>query len=94
MEVVYLAPVAIGIALVARTGNPLAAAAVERILVGGVLVAWLGGAVARGPLALAARLGFVAAVTLAIAATAYLAVVDDQLLDLLLETWRSGHDMR
>ena len=46
------------------------------------------------PLALAARLGFVAAVTLAIAATAYLAVVDDQLLDLLLETWRSGHDMR
>lgn len=94
LEVAYLAPVAIGVALVARTGNPLAAAAVERILIGGLAVAWLGGAVARGPLPLLARLGFIAAVTLAVAAIAYLAVVDDQLLDLLLETWRSGHDMR
>ena len=95
LEVAYLIPVAIGVAVVARTGNALAAAAVERILLGAIAIAWLGGAVARGPRP-ARRwwLVFAGAVVVAAAACAYLAIVDDQLLDLLLETWRSGHDLR
>lgn len=96
IEVVYLVPVAAGIALVAHGGNPLAARAVRDVAIGAVLVAWGAGAVARAwarPRWWAA-LGFVAAVVVAIAAVAWLAVVDEQLLDLLIETWRSGHDGR
>ncbi|MBK9030705.1 MAG: hypothetical protein IPL61_05095 [Myxococcales bacterium] len=96
VEVAYLAPVALGLALVAETGNPMAARAVEHILLGAVTLAWTAGAVTRAwarP-GVVVRIGFALAVLAAVAAVVWLAVDDDQLLDLLLETWRSGHDLR
>ena len=47
-EVVFMIPIAIVIALVAATGNPLVARAVRSILIVGVIVGWLFGAVFAG----------------------------------------------
>jgi len=97
VEVVYLAPVAFGIALVAEGGNPLAARAVDVILGGGLAIAWVSGVALRTRatrLSTVGLLGHVIAVGLATVAVAWIAVMHDQLLDLLIETWRNGHDGR
>lgn len=97
VEVIYLVPIALGLAVVADRGNPLAARAVEVILIGAVAIAWASGVALRtrpGPLGLGALALHLAAVTAAVAAVAWIAVVHDQLVDLLLETWRNGHDAR
>ena len=60
-------------------------------------IAWLSGVVLRTRatrLTTVALLGHVATVVVAAAAVAWIAVVHDQLLDLLIETWRNGHDAR
>lgn len=93
----FLAPVAAVLVVVAETGNPLAARAVELILLGGLALTWLSGALLRArraPLTLPHLLLHLLAVLAAAAAIAWIAIVRDQLLDLLLETWRSGHDFR
>lgn len=97
LEVVYLAPVALGLVVVGERGNPLAARAIEVILVGGLGVAWLSGVVLRSRaarLTASALLLHVVAVLAALVAIVWIAVMHDQLLDLLIETWRSGHDAR
>ena len=97
LEVVYLAPVALGLVVVGERGNPLAARAIEVILVGGLGVAWLSGVVLRSRaarLTTSALILHVVAVLAALVAIVWIAVMHDQLLDLLIETWRSGHDAR
>jgi tetratricopeptide (TPR) repeat protein len=97
LEVVYLAPIAVVFAVVAETGNSIAARAVDHIVVGAIAITWLSGAVARAATerrrwwAVAAQ---VAVVTIAVIALAWTAVASDQLIELLLETWRNGHDLR
>lgn len=97
VEVVFLIPVAIVIAVVAMRGNELVAAAVRMILLGGVVTTWLVGASLEAcrrhrRVGLPIVLVHVATATVAIAAVCYLAVFDDQLLDLIAETWQHGHD--
>lgn len=99
IEVAYLAPVAVLLAIIARSGNLMAARAVDLILAGAVAIAWLSGAALalarrRGPLGLAILLGHLVLVELAVGALVYIAVMHEQLLDLLAETWHHGHDMK
>lgn len=94
VEVLYQTPVALGLIAVAHSGNSLAASAVMRLSLGGLAITWLAAAVAR---ALArppvwARGLFVVAIAVAVVAWVWLVLDDDALLDLLIETWRSGHD--
>jgi tetratricopeptide (TPR) repeat protein len=96
IEVAYLAPVAAAFIFIAETGNPLAAGAAEVILLGAIGVGWLSGAVLR-----ASDRGGVAGralhLAIAIAATTaliYLTIIREGLIDLLIETWRAGHDRR
>lgn len=98
-EVIYLAPVALVLGIVAETGNLLAARAVQLVLLGAVVITWLSGTgleLARRKGAIGVRVVvFHAAITaLAAMALVYSAVMREQLLDVLVETWRRGHDMR
>ena len=99
IEVRYLVPVALAIALVGRTGNLLASRAVDLILAGAVVISWLSGTgleLARrrgGPLR-GIVVGHAVVAAVATVALVYAAVMHEQLLDLLAETWRHGHDMK
>jgi hypothetical protein len=95
-EVMFLAPIAALLIVVAWFGNPLVARAVTYIVVSGVVVAWISGATldavrARGSVGLPRVLVQGALALGAVAATAYLAIDGDHVLDLLRETWRGGH---
>ncbi|MBZ0234257.1 MAG: hypothetical protein K8M05_18145, partial [Deltaproteobacteria bacterium] len=98
LEVVYLVPVALVIGVVAEYGNLLAARAVQLVLFGALAITWLSGA----GLELARRKGAIpvsvivlhaAVAALASIALVYSAVMHEQLIDVLIETWRRGHDM-
>jgi tetratricopeptide (TPR) repeat protein len=91
-EVWFLAPLAALAAIIAASGNPLIGTAVRRVAIGGVILTWISGAVLRAaprPGRLRA-IAHVAAIAVAAAAIIYLAVSTDRLIDLLLETWRTG----
>jgi tetratricopeptide (TPR) repeat protein len=94
-EVVFMIPIAIVIALVAATGNPLVARAVRSILIVGVIVGWLFGAVfaASKPGRLRLAVQALCAIVAVIAAS-YLAIDHDRMIDLVVETWKSGPDGR
>jgi len=100
IEVVFLAPLAVLMIIVAYRGNPLVAHAVRDIAIGGVVVAWISGAlleVVRArhgsvPMQRAMIQGLL--VLVAVATLAYLALDRDHLLDLVRETWRGGPAMR
>jgi Tfp pilus assembly protein PilF len=93
-EVVFLAPIAIVIGVFAATGNPLVARAVRGILGVGVAVAWVSGALLVRPVSGKRALvhGLVALVT--VIAAGYLAIDHDRMIDLVVETLRSGPDAR
>lgn len=99
IEVLFLIPVAALLIVVAETGNPLVARAVRTIVVAGVAVAWISGALLeaarmRGPVG-AARMAVQALLAVTtVALAAYLAIDRDHVLELLLETWRGGHAMQ
>lgn len=96
IEAWFLAPVAAIVIAVSSTGNALVASAVRWILIGGVAVTWMSGAVLaitrnapRWRLAL-----HLIAVAAAAGAVLYLAIARDRLPDLLLETWKHGPEPR
>ncbi|MBX3160608.1 MAG: hypothetical protein KF773_31875 [Deltaproteobacteria bacterium] len=100
IEVLYSVPIALTLVVVAHTGNVLVAAAVRAIAVAGVAIAWLSGAVLEAyrrrdgritPLRAAVH---AVVVTLAVVASAYLAVDHHRMIDLVTETWRSGPAQR
>ena len=99
-EVLYLAPVAVVIALVAQTGNPLIAGAVRAIVLAGVAVAWLSGAILDAVRARGGRIGLSRALAhgaLAVAAVlsvTYLAVDRGGMIDLVVATWHAGPEAR
>lgn len=91
-EWVFLLPIAVVIAGVAMTGNPLVARAVRAILIVGLVVTWASGVVLAvkkpaGKLGLALH---VACVVIAVLGASYLAIDRDRMIDLLVETWTSG----
>ncbi|HUJ62975.1 MAG TPA: hypothetical protein VLX92_30940, partial [Kofleriaceae bacterium] len=96
IEVVFLAPIALLLAIVASSGNPLVGRAVRAIALAGLAIAWLSGALLeaararRGALGARRVLVHVALAMLAAGAAAYLAISRDQLFDLVAETLRTG----
>ncbi len=95
VELWFAAPIALVLAGVAATAHRLIAPAVVRISLVGLGVAWISGAGlallrARGRATRLRSIAHVAACTLAIAAVAYLSLVHEGLLDLLVETVRFG----
>jgi hypothetical protein len=98
-EVLYFAPVAVLLAIVAGTANPLVARAVRAIAIAGVIVAWLSGVLleaqrTRGKLALPRVAIHIVLAVLATLSAAFLAVDHDRLFDLLAETWHAGPEPR
>ena len=96
IEVWFLVPLAVLLALVALPGNPIIARAVRWIGLAGVVLAWIsGGLLELAPRPLSAKRALVhAALTVVAGAAAVYLVVDALgLLDLLGETWRGGPDM-
>jgi len=98
LEVVYLVPVALVLGVVAESGNLLAARAAQLVLAGAVAITWLSGAgleLARRKGAIPARVIVLHAGVAALATIAlvYSAVMHEQLIEVLIETWRRGHDM-
>jgi tetratricopeptide (TPR) repeat protein len=95
-EVVFLLPVGAVLVAVAQTGNPVVARALLWITIAGVVVAWLTGTTLEAHRARAGRLAarrVVLQAVLAIgavAASAYLAIDRDRLLDLVEETIEHG----
>ena len=95
IEVWYLAPVMLTLALIAHGGNPLVARALRAIALCGVAFAWLSGASLRlaalhGALRGRRVVVHVVAVVVAGLCVAFLVVDRDRMIDLLVETWRSG----
>ena len=89
VEVWFVAPIAAVLVGVAATGNPLVAAAVRVISIAGVAIAWLSGVL--GPPRSVGRTALRAALAaLAVIAATYLAVDRGRMIDIVLETWRSG----
>lgn len=99
VEVMFLAPVATLLIIVAETGNPLVARAVRTIIIAGVVVAWISGAVleaarARGRVRAAQTILVATVAVVTVVISAYLAIDRDRVVELLLETWRGGHALR
>jgi len=100
IEVLFLAPLAGVLILVAYRGNPLVARAVRDIAVGGVAIAWISGVLLEavrtrhGRVPVRRALIHAGVALVAVAAMAYLALDRDRLLDLVDETWRGGPGMR
>ncbi|HLL21729.1 MAG TPA: hypothetical protein VK427_06345 [Kofleriaceae bacterium] len=91
-EVLYVAPVSAVVVAIAHTGNPRVAKAVTAIFVGATLVAWLSGVTLDAATRLSRRQIAAHALVVMVAALAviYLALDHARLLDLVLQTWRTG----
>lgn len=83
-EVLYFGPIAIVLAVISATGNPLVAQAIRVIGGVGLAAAWLAGAGHRRGLA---RAMLAAA---AVGAATYLVITNSQLVDMVGETVRNG----
>jgi hypothetical protein len=97
VEVWFLAPIAAVVVAIAFAAQRVIAPAVARITITGVALTWLSGAAldllrSRGRTTRARSLVHAAACMLGILAIAYVSVVRDGLLDMLVETVKSGPD--
>lgn len=100
LEAVFLVPLAALLIIVAYRGNPLVAHAVRDIAIGGILIAWISGALLEatrarhGHIPIRRAVVHVLLALLAVGAMTYLALDRDHLLDLVTETWRGGPGLR
>ncbi len=95
IEVAYLAPIATVLVGVALTAHQLIAPAVTILAVGGIALAWISGAAldtlrSRHRPVRARALAHVAICILVVVALAYVAVVRDNLFEMLIETVKFG----
>ncbi|MEO8548554.1 MAG: hypothetical protein ABI678_01210 [Kofleriaceae bacterium] len=92
LEVGYLLPIALVLAFVAYTGNPLVARAVWAVLAIGIAVSWLSGALLAGarPLRRRRLAAHVVGAALAVVSASYLAIDRGRMIDLVIETWEHG----
>jgi tetratricopeptide (TPR) repeat protein len=99
LEFWFALPIAAVLIAVAWRDDAMVGVAVTWIAGGGLAIGWLSGASlalarARGPIGLP-RAAIVAAIAaVAVVAVAYLAITQGQLIDLLIETWKHGHERR
>jgi hypothetical protein len=84
IEVLFLAPIAAVLIAVAATGNPLVSRAVRVISIAGVVVAWISAALGKTSVVRAVL------AAIAVIAATYLACDHDRMIDIVIETWRSG----
>lgn len=94
-EVIYFAPIAAVVGVVATTGNPLVAKAVIWILIGAGVIAWVSGATLEaarrgGRIGMRHALVHALVVGIAVLAAVYLALDHARVLGLVAETWRTG----
>jgi predicted negative regulator of RcsB-dependent stress response len=91
-EVWFYVPIALVLVGVAWTGNPIVARAVRAIAIIGTIVAWISGAMLAGvrPIAFRRAVLHAAVAAIAVLAATYLAIDRDRMIDLVVETWRSG----
>jgi predicted negative regulator of RcsB-dependent stress response len=91
-EIRYFLPIALVVAGIAVTGNPLVAKAVVWILGGAGAIAWISGATieAARPVSTRHALVHAAVVGCAVLLAVYVALDHARLLDLVEETWRTG----
>ena len=85
-------PIALVLVLVAHTGNPLVARAVRTIVIAGLVVSWISGAILTERVTLRRALAHALCAVLAVGGVTYLAVDNGHLIDFVLETWRAGHE--
>jgi tetratricopeptide (TPR) repeat protein len=95
IEAVFLIPIGAVLVAVAQTGNPLVAKALLAIVLAGIAVAWLSGALLEarakhGGIAARRAVGQALLAVAVMAGAAYLAVDRDRMLDLVGETWEHG----
>ncbi len=90
IEVRFLAPIAALFVLAGAFQQRASARAIALIAVGGLAITWLSAGRARGSMAMTERLVRALAAALAVAALSYLAVVENRLGEVVLETLRSG----
>jgi tetratricopeptide (TPR) repeat protein len=100
IEAIFLLPIAIGFVIVAQTGNPLVARSVRMIAIAGVAIAWISGALLdavrarRGSLGRRRAVAHALLAALAALGIAFLAVDRDHVVDLIIETWHEGPELR
>lgn len=95
IEVLYFVPIAAVVGLIATTGNPLVAKAVIWIFVGAAVIGWISGATLEsarrvGVIGMRHAIAHAMIVGVAILAAVYLAIDHARLIDLVMETWRTG----
>lgn len=95
VEALYFAPIAIVLAAIASTGNPLVASAVRVIGAAGLAITWVSGAsleAARQHRTIRAvrAIGQGLLAAAAVGAVAYLVISGSQLIDMTVETMRHG----
>ena len=95
-EVLFLLPLIVLLLLASATNNRLLGLATERILVVGFFATWLSGRVldaSRGTKHHRAwAVAQAAAVALAVVSACYIAVARENLIEVIVETWRFGPD--
>ena len=90
IEVLYFLPIAIVVAIVAGTGNPLVGRAVVAIVGGGLAIAWLSGVTLERTCSRPRLVAHAVISAIAVLAMGYLVVDHLRLLDLIEETVRTG----
>lgn len=83
LEVIYMLPIALVLAIVSATGNPLVARAIRWIVIAGIAIAWVSGSIETKRRWLIVVLAVIAAI-----AATYIAIDHGPLIELLRETWR------
>jgi tetratricopeptide (TPR) repeat protein len=83
LEVIYMLPIGLVLGIVSATGNPLVARAIRWIVVAGIAIAWISGAIETKR-----RWSTVVLAIVAVIAATYVAVDQGPLVELLRETWR------
>jgi tetratricopeptide (TPR) repeat protein len=98
-EAIFLLPAAGILVAISQAGNRLVADAVLVMAIGGLAITWISGVVLdaarrRGPVGRLRIAGHVAAIVVAVLALVYLSLMQQRLLDMLVETWKHGHDLQ
>lgn len=92
LAVAYMVPIGAALVAMSYSRQPMVAAATLWIVIGATLLTWLLGCALRTRPRRAVALAIIGGAVLASVALVYVAVTQDRLIDMLIETWRYGHD--
>ncbi|MBK9069968.1 MAG: hypothetical protein IPL79_03025 [Myxococcales bacterium] len=92
LAVAYMIPIGAGLVAMSYSRQPMVAAATLWIVVVATLLTWVLGCALRTKPRQAVAFAMIGGAVIAAAALVYVAVTQDRLIDMLIETWRYGHD--